>query len=297
MPGQDGLDDARRSCARCPTPRRSSIVTGSEEPRIAVAALKAGAADYVVKDVQGDFLPTCSPPPSARRSTRRACAAPRRRPSARCGESRDRLEMLAARQAVLLREVNHRVANSLQLISSLIELQARRADAGGARRCCGHAAERIEAVSQVHRRLYTSDDVQFVEMDEYLAGLVEELRRATEAGEAGPRIELSAEPVRVETDKAVPIGLIVNELVTNALKYAYPAGQGGSIRVALRRLHRDALRLVVEDDGIGLPEQPASAKGSGLGSTIVAAMAQSVRASVELDRSHAGTRYVVSLDG
>ena len=294
MPGQDGLE-VLAALRLIPDIPPIVFVTAAEEPRVAVAALKEGAADYVVKDVQGSFLPTLATAirhAIDQEKLRRAKEEAERE----VRESRDRLETLAAQQAVLLREVNHRVANSLQIISSLIELQARRATPD-AREMLRTAAERVEAVSLVHRRLYTSNDVQFVEMDQYLAGLVEELRRATDAGEVGPRIELSAEPVRVETDKAVPIGLIVNELVTNALKYAYPAGRAGTIRVALCRLHQDALRLVVEDDGIGLPQQPASAKGSGLGSTIVAAMAQSVRASVELDRSHAGTRYVVNLAG
>jgi two-component sensor histidine kinase len=294
MPGQDGLD-VLSALRQLPDTPPVIFVTAAEEPRVAVTALKEGAADYVVKDVQGSFLPTLA---TAIRhaidqdTLRRAKEDAERQ----VRESRDRLEKLAAQQAVLLREVNHRVANSLQLISSLIELQARRVAVPEAREMLQSAAERVEAVSLVHRRLYTSNDVQFVEMDQYLAGLVEELRRATDTGELGPRIELTAEPVRVETDKAVPIGLIVNELVTNALKYAYPTGGSGPIRVALKRLHQGTLRLIVEDDGIGLPEQPTT-KGSGLGSTIVAAMAQSVRASVELDRTHNGTRFIVSLTG
>ena len=89
-------------------------------------------------------------------------------------ESRDRLERLAAQQALLLKEVNHRVANSLQLISSLIELQARKVADPAAREMLRRAAERVEAVSLVHRRLYTGNDVSFVDMDQYLAGLIEE---------------------------------------------------------------------------------------------------------------------------
>ena len=98
----------------------------------------------------------------------------------------------------------------------------------------------------------------------------------------------------METDKAVPIGLMVNELVTNALKYAYPKDVPGQVRV---HLLRDAagLRLVVEDDGVGYPDQDAAPKGSGLGSLIVSSMAQSLRATVELDRAHRGTRFVVQL--
>ncbi len=298
MPGQDGLE-VLEEIGRLADAPPVVFVTAAEEPRVAVTALKAGAVDYVVKDVHGAFLPALVG------AIRHAIHQQRLRREKELAErevreARDRAEMLVARQAVLLREVNHRVANSLQLISSLIELQARRVAVPEAREMLRTAAERVEAVSLVHRRLYTSADVQFVEMDQYLAGLVEELRRTAGTGDGGCRIELAAEPVRVETDKAVPIGLIVNELVTNALKYAYPAGTpnggpAGSIRIALRRPRDDLVRLVVEDDGVGLPEQPAPARGSGLGSTIVSAMAQSVRATVELDRSHRGTRFVVNM--
>ena len=148
-------------------------------------------------------------------------------------ESRDRLERLAAQQAVLLREVNHRVANSLQLISSMITLQARRLGAGEAGDLLRRAAERVDAVALIHRRLYTSNDVEFVEMHTYLDGLVGEFRRALEADGGTTRIELRAEPIRVETDRAVSMGLIVNELVTNALKYAYRGREPGAVRVWL----------------------------------------------------------------
>ena len=155
------------------------------------------------------------------------------------------------------------------------------------------AAQRVEAVTLVHQRLYTSDDVEFVEMDKYLQGLLEELRRMAGFEDERASIHLQAEPSRVETDKAVSLGLIVNELVTNALKYAYPNGRG-DIRIGLGRCDAGQIQLIVEDDGVGYPDgvQP---RGSGLGAVIVNAMARTVRATVELDRSHRGTRFVLSL--
>jgi len=301
MPGQDGLEVLASICA-LPDPPPVIFVTGAEEPRIAVTALKSGAADYVVKDVNGAFIELLGASITqeiARTRLKRERDAAERE----VRESRDRLEALAAQQSVLLREVNHRVANSLQLITSLVELQARKVTDPAARQMLRQAAERVEAVTMVHRRLYTSDNVEFVEMDDYLAGLVEEMQRATLAAESTeqgeqPRIELTADPIRVETDKAVPIGLIVNELVTNALKYAYPREQPGQVRVKLQRgaaQAGEALRLVIEDDGIGYPQADATPKGSGLGSLIVGSMAHSLRATVHLDRAHRGTRFVVSL--
>ncbi len=294
MPGHDGLE-VLAQLQELPDVPPVIFVTGATEPHIAVAALKAGAKDYVVKDVQGKFLDllgtTVRHAIEQRRMRLENEAAQRE-----VRESRDRLERLAAQQAVLLKEVNHRVANSLQLICSMIELQARKVADPSAREMLRRAAERVDAVALVHRRLYTSDDISFVDMDHYLAGLIEEFRRAMETDGRERRIELQVEEIRIETDKAVSIGLIVNELVTNALKYAYPEDAGGEVRVRLLRADAGGgVDLTVEDDGVGYPEGNAPAKGSGLGAIIVAAMASTLKAKVDLDRAGQGTRFRVTI--
>ena len=291
MPGRDGLA-VLPELLDLPEPAPVIFVTAAEEPRIAVAALKAGAADYVVKDLQGVFLDLLE---QAINQAVESTALKRERDHAEreLHDSRDRLQALAAKQAVLLREVNHRVANSLQLISSLLELQSRRTSDADARDVLRRAAERVEAVSLVHRRLYTSDDVSHVEMNQYLAGLIEELQRSVGADDAGCRILLRADTARVETDKAVALGLVVNELVTNAAKYAYP-GCTGEVRVDFRD-DAGQWTLSVEDDGIGFPQGEAAPQGSGLGSIIVAAMARTARATVETLHSQPGTRIVLRL--
>ncbi len=291
MPDRDGLDMLADFLALPESPP-VIFVTAAEEPRIAVTALKHGAFDYVVKDVQGTFMEFLAT--SIRQSQVQVRLRQEREAALQeLQESRDRLEKLATQQALLLQEVNHRIANSLQLISSLIELQARKVADADAREALRRAAERVEAVTLVHRRLYTSNDVEFVAMDKYLEGLIDELGRAVTAEDGQGQITLSAEPIRVETDKAVSIGLIVNELVTNALKYAYP-DRSGEIRVGFRR-EADVVRLTVEDDGVGYQEG-AVPKGSGMGSMIVNAMARTAKATVSVVSSPKGTRVVLSLD-
>ena len=294
MPGRDGLDVLEALMA-LPGPPPVIFVTGAEEPRIAVTAMKNGAADYVVKDVHGGFIELLAAS-IAQEITRSRLQREKELAEIEVRESRDRFERLAAQQAVLLREMNHRVANSLQLISSLIELQARKVPDETARALLRQAAERVEAVTLVHRRLYTSQDVESVDMDAYLAGLVEELSRATGAHDAPRTIQLRCDPVRLETDRAVAVGLVVNELVTNALKYAYPDG-GGPIRVSLDHVltGEDAvLRLTVEDDGVGFADETPS-RGSGLGSLIVTSMAHTLRATVVRDSAHGGTRFSLTM--
>lgn len=206
-------------------------------------------------------------------------------------------ELTAARDRAeaMLREVNHRVGNSLQLVSSFMSLQLRHLADEGARAALKESQARIEAVAHVHRRLYTSDDMTSVAMDEYLEGLIAELGKSLAPGAGSPTLTLKAQPLCVSTDQAVSIGVIVTELVTNAVKYAYGPGQGGEIRVILET---DAFNgralLTVEDDGPGLGDgQP---RGTGLGGKIIAAMASGLRAVVEYDPSHAGARARLAFD-
>jgi two-component sensor histidine kinase len=280
MPGQDGLAtlEALRQLTDCPP---VIYVTGSEESRVAVAAMKAGAADYVVKSSGGDFVELLETAFS------HALASVRLHHAKIAAE--EALRVSNTRLEALLREVNHRVANSLQMVSAFVHMQARTLPDEAARAALQDTERRIQAIAQVHRRLYTSDDVDSVAMDDYLAALVEELEE-TWSTSASPRpIRLVADALRLHPDKAVSLGVIVNELVSNACKYAYDESVAGEIRVRLARAEPSHFQLVVEDDGCGLVEG-AAPRGSGLGSRLVIAMAKSLASSVDYDPNHRGVR-------
>ncbi len=291
MPVQDGLETLEQLLA-LPSAAPVVYVTGSDESRLAVGALKAGAADYVVKSTADDFQDLLS---SALNQAMDQVRLRRERDAAEhaLGEANTRLEAIVARQEALLREVNHRVANSLQLIASLVHLQAGALEDAAARAALQDTQSRIAAVMQVHRRLYTSDDVQNVDMEEYLGGLVAELQQSLAASGGAHPIRLAAEPIRLNPDKAVSLGVVVAELVTNAFKYAYPDGGAGEVRVALTSTPADHLRLTVEDDGPGLGDKVAP-RGTGLGQRVIAAMARSLNSKVEYDPSHRGARAVLA---
>jgi len=151
---------------------------------------------------------------------------------------------------------------------------------------------RIQAIAQVHRKLYTSDDVESVAMDEYLESIIEELQ-ATWSSPVNPRtIKLEAEALQLHTDKAVSLGIIVNELVSNACKYAYETGNPGEVRVRFKRDESAKFRLEVEDDGCGLKDEVAP-HGTGLGTKLIAAMAKSLSSAIEYDRAHNGCRAIL----
>ena len=191
------------------------------------------------------------------------------------------------RAQVLLSEVNHRVANSLALVSSLVSLQAKAIKDAGAKNALAETQDRIFAISLVHKRLYSGGDARAVTLDEYLTGLLDHLKTSMRAEGQNTTLSYDLAPVHLATDASINLGVIVTEWVTNAFKYAYPSGNGGEIRVKLNRLADDTAELVVEDDGVGRAEG-APAKGTGLGSRIVTAMAQSLGGTIAYEAREPG---------
>jgi two-component sensor histidine kinase len=287
MPGLDGLETLERIMA-IPNAPPVVFVTAAQDSSIAVTALKAGAADYLVKDVHGDFIALLQVAVEGALRQARLQKA-RDDAEAEVHASRDRFAALAAEREVLLREVNHRVGNSLQIIASLLHLQANSSAQEDVKAALTNAMGRVAAVAQVHRRLYTSDDLKSVLLNLYLDALLEDLRRSAE-GNRMSRLTLKAESIEIDPDRAVAIGIIVNELVMNAVKYAYPDG-AGPIHVELAA-EGDDLLLSIADDGVGLNGK-SDPRSTGMGQRIVTAMASKLEASVERDPAHAGTRIVL----
>lgn len=282
MPGLDGLETLER-LRELPDPPPVVYVTGSDEGRVAVAALKAGASDYVVKTVGDDFFDLLA---AAFGSVCERAALGRAKAVAE-----EELRASNARLEALLGEVNHRVANSLQLVSAMVRLQAGVLTDGAARSALDDTQRRIGAIAQVHRRLYTSNDVESVDMREYLHALVDELAEAWTSDAGERRLLLAVEPIRLTTDKAVSLGVIVTELVTNAIKYAY-VDNTGEIRVRLTREGEDLFLLVVEDDGCGI-KPDAVPRGTGVGTKVINAMAKSLQSVVQYDAAHRGCRVML----
>ena len=194
-------------------------------------------------------------------------------------------DALLAQKDVLMKEVNHRVQNSLQLVASFLRLQAKTAGAGAVADHLAEAQARLAAVALVHRRLYRDDQVESVDLSRYIDELIADMRTSLGA-DWGRHIRLDLAPILVPTDRAVNIGLILTELVINATKYAY-AGAAGPVVIALEQ-HGAKLRLIVADDGRGKGD------GEGFGGRMMSAMVQRLSGTIEYLDNQPGLRAIMT---
>ncbi|MCW2315470.1 two-component sensor histidine kinase [Rhodoblastus acidophilus] len=268
--GETGFDIMERMGPRGPRPP-IVYVTADSDARTAVAALRGGADEYVVKEGRDEFFDLLSAAiEHVYERWRLKILNDEQEQAVR--EARDRAEML-------LHEVNHRVANSLGLIAAMVRMQANLVTDPAAAQALQETQARITAVGGVHRRLYMHNRVGLVALDDYLGALATELPASLAEGDAAPTVRTEFAPITVCTDKAVSIGMIVGELVTNAIKYAYPDRAGGEIRITLQREADDGAALRVADDGVGFDPDDA-AHGAGLGSKILKALSQNLQGEI-----------------
>lgn len=179
-------------------------------------------------------------------------------------------EELEAKE-VLLREVNHRIKNSLQMVGTLLNLEARDARAGETQASLKRASMRVHAISSVHERIFRSDKIETVEMQQYVKDLCEAISFSV-APDDNITLDCTSDPLQLKTDTAISVALLINELVTNAYKHAFPHGSG---RIEVKVIHeRDTLLISVADNGIGKSQ---NAKGN-IGSKIIVGLVQQLEA-------------------
>jgi two-component sensor histidine kinase/sensor domain CHASE-containing protein len=184
---------------------------------------------------------------------------------------------------ILLKEIHHRVKNNLQVISSLLDLQARSARDEETRRLLSESRGRVRSMALIHERLYGagSDALSFAD---YARDLVAHLRHSWAGDSQRVAVSLDFEDVALDMDVAVPCGLVINELLTNALKHAFPEDRTGSVHVSLRRRPGGTLALSVTDDGVGLPPEVDPDNPGSLGLRIVQILSSQIRGALETKR-------------
>ena len=181
-------------------------------------------------------------------------------------------------QQMLLRELNHRIKNNLQMITSVLQLQSSRARDAEQREQFGRVVERVQTIADLHAQFGTDDRVGQIEFGTYLQQLCDRLR-ASVLAERPIELVCHTDRCMIELDRGVPLGLIVNELVTNSIKYAFPGSAAGTITIELRREAGDTLVLCVGDSGTGLPR--GADRRRGLGMMLVEGLGRQVGATIE----------------
>src|SRR4029453_18352621 len=170
--------------------------------------------------------------------------------------SAEQVQASLREKEVLLEEIHHRVKNNLQVVSSLLRLQSAHVQEPAALEMFTESRNRIQSMALVHEKLYQSAELSRVDFAEYVQSLTNLLVISYRTRAAAVTLRVTVENVLMGIDVAVPLGLLINELVSNCLKYAFPHGRGGEVRVDLRPVAGGSTLLVVADDGIGLPPGP-----------------------------------------
>jgi len=207
------------------------------------------------------------------------------------GKAKRALEESGRQKDLLMKEVDHRIKNSLQIVSSLLHMHAR--NAGQAAGQFHNAAARVAAIAAVHHQLHQSDDVGTVALDRYLGDLCREITAASSSSDRTWTVAVNAVPLIIPTDLAVPLGLIVNELVTNAIQHSRPSGGGGRVQIELSTAP-DSFAISISDGGDG-PDATGTTQNDGLGARLVDAFARQIDATVTTGQGSAGYAVTVTV--
>jgi two-component sensor histidine kinase/CheY-like chemotaxis protein len=264
------------------------MLTGLTSEQVAVEAMRSGAQDYLLKHrISGPRLGL-----AIQKATQKVGLIRELR------EEHARLARSLAEKEVLIKELHHRVKNNLQVIASLLRLQAEANADETATAVLRESQHRVEAIAMIHEQLYESADLRQVDLAHQANVLMANLFNAFGvdpsriSGQVAICPRTDGDPLVLGVDQAIPIGLILNELISNALKHAFPGGRSGSIRIEAQS--RDSrVELAVIDDGVGVPEDLATRKSKSLGLQIVEILVRQFRGTWELKRE-AGTVFRLS---
>jgi len=195
---------------------------------------------------------------------------------------------------LLLQEIHHRVKNNLQVISSLLKLQSEYIEDKQAFQMFKDSQNRIKSMALIHEKLYKSKDLAEIDFKIYINDLAYELFRSYEIDPSKIALRMDVKDISLRIDVAIPCGLIINELISNSLKYAFPQGREGGIKIALRSINKNKIELKVKDNGIGLPEDFDFRKTKSLGLHIVTILVEDqLDGKIELNRA-GGTEFKIT---
>ncbi len=256
------------------------IVSGSIGEELAVAAMKSGVHDYIMKNNMARFLP------AVERELREAKNRRARR------QAEEQLKASLRGKEVLLQEIHHRVKNNLQLISSILNLQSQHIKDELALRLFKESQSRIRSIALVHEKLYRSKDLVRIDFSDYVQDIVTNLFHLYGKDPATISLELDIDKLSMHVNTAIPCGIIINELVSNALKYAFPGDLNGRICIRLREDQDRRYVLTVSDNGVGFPKDLDFRNTETLGLQLVMTLTSQLGGTIQLNDGE-GTTFAV----
>lgn len=211
-------------------------------------------------------------------------------------EAEKEIEKALSEKEVLLREIHHRVKNNLQIIRSLLYLQSKSVQGERDREYFKEAQERVQTMALVHEQLYQSEHIVKVHFAEYINSLVKILTESYNVDEKRIMISSNLEGITLGVDLAIPCGLIVNELLTNVFKHAFPGNRKGKVAIDCHAMDEDRFEIRIRDDGVGLPDGFDLKNSNTLGLRLVSLLVEQVEGEITLEKAR-GTAYNIVIQG
>ncbi len=202
-------------------------------------------------------------------------------------ETEDQVKRSLKEKELLLSEIHHRVKNNMQIISSLLKLQSGHIEGEEYSEIFRESQNRIKSMALIHEKLYRSENLANIDLKEYIESVAQSLFRSYGTYSRNIDLKMEVQSIRLGIDTAIPCGLIINELVSNSLKYAFPNGKAGEIRISLRSDDKNELELIVCDNGVGIPKELDIGKTKTLGLYLVSILiGDQLQGKIELNRTH-----------
>lgn len=268
------------------------VLTSSIDMKLGEQAIHLGAQDYITKDY--------AQPAALEKSIRYSLE--RYNYISELSLKQKALTSSLEEKEALLKEIHHRVKNNMQVISSLLKLQERSVEDMEIKNKFRETRERVLAMSLVHERLYQVSSFSKIDLDVYVNGLVRQIYQAYQTEDKSVQLQLElGKEISLSIDKAVPFGLIINELVTNALKYAFsdgfdPASKEKILRISLQEEESDFYQLIVEDNGRGLPSDFKLEELTSMGLELVVVLVKQLGGDLQHVTSGEGVRFCVKFE-
>ncbi|MBA4746429.1 MAG: sensor histidine kinase [Muricauda sp.] len=212
-------------------------------------------------------------------------------------KSRNEIQERIEEKETLLKEVHHRVKNNLQTVSSLLSLQSRAIDDSKISSIIKSSQNRVVSMAMVHEMLYKRDDyLSKIELEPYVRELCDYLVRSVKGSNRNVKVALDISDYKLSIDTVIPLGLIINETITNALKYGITEGNDGEIHVSVQKMENNRYKMYLGDNGVGYSEEINPKTSNSLGLKLIYNLARQLRGSISRDYSKKGTHYTIEFE-